>query len=83
MAQLWIVSPLNTTHIMITFKMDVPGNFEDDLRRQLEKKLADCLRRDGLHSVTVKIDRRSGQAVFSGSDEDLKRVSEVSGRWQL
>jgi hypothetical protein len=67
---------------MVTFKVDT-GDMSDDLYRQLERKLADCLRRDGLHNVTVKVDRQTGQAVFSGSDADLKRVSEVKNRWRL
>jgi hypothetical protein len=67
---------------MFKFKLDIPADFEDQIRKEVEKKLADCLRRDGFHNVTAKIDR-NGQAVFSGSDEDLKRVEKAVERWRL
>jgi len=67
---------------MFKFKLDIPAGFEDQIRKEAEKKLADCLRRDGFHNVMVKIDR-NGQAIFSGSDEDLKKVERAVERWRL
>lgn len=61
---------------MIKFNMDIPRDFGDQLRRELEKKLADSLHREGIYDVTVKVDGR-GEAVFSGSDASLKRVEAV------
>ena len=61
---------------MITFKFDMPGDFAEQMRRELEKKVAESLRREGIYNVTVKVDRK-GEAKFSGHDDDLKRVEKV------
>ena len=66
---------------MMTFKLDVPRDFGDQIRNEFEKKLADNLRREGIYGVTVRINQ-SGQAVFSGSEDALKKVEAALPKWK-
>ena len=66
---------------MITFKLDIPKDFAAQISKAFEKQLADHIRKDGIHGVTVKIDR-NGQAVFSGPDDQLTKVSKSLEKWR-
>lgn len=65
---------------MINFKLDIPHDFETQITEELEGKLKDHLRRDGIYGVSVRIDH--GQAVFSGPDEELKMVEKSLESWR-
>jgi hypothetical protein len=65
---------------MITFKINLPADLGEHIRRQLERSLANHLRKEGLTDVTVVIDE-DGQARFSGPEESLRQVEAALQRW--
>jgi hypothetical protein len=61
---------------MIDFKLEIPGDFEDRLRKQLEDKIAHEIRMAGISGVTVRLER-DGTARFNCPDGTADKVREA------
>jgi hypothetical protein len=68
-------------HSVGSLQVRYPVDFADKVRKELESKPQEHLRRDGIYNVTVRLDR-NGQAAFSGSSVDLKKVEPSLQKWR-
>jgi citrate lyase gamma subunit len=61
---------------MLTFKIDVPKDFGDQIRKAFENQIADAIRRGGVHGVRVSLDKR-GALTLSGDADAVKKAEAV------
>ena len=64
---------------MITFKHERSDDFEDEIRRIFEKKLADAVRSAGIRDVEVSVDK-DHNITLSGAEEAVSKAREVVGK---
>jgi hypothetical protein len=64
---------------MFDFKLEIPRDFEDQLRKQIEEKIAREIRLAGIVGVTVRVDK-DGTAKFDCPEGTADKVREVLKR---
>ena len=67
---------------MNTIFHDSPKDGGEERRVELQRQLTESLRRSGLNNIRVRIERHTGQVVFSGTEEELKAVEQMRAAWK-
>ena|ERR1700722_19949948 len=60
---------------MIEFKLEIPNDYSEQVRKDCERQLNDQVSRAGYHNVTVRIDRH-GKPEYSGDEATVRRLIE-------
>ena len=61
---------------MITFRQDRSDDFEGEIRKIFEKKLADALRKEGIQGVEISVDK-DHHITITGDEDAVRRAHEV------